>query len=521
MRAPIDNGRELEASVASSRGGVTEGPCDQDVIDEAAGILMAQNQCLPHEALAILRAAARQGGVRLRTVAAELIEATQRPEPEPTTGTVPTPNEAEAVEAARMAAVARYDILDTPPDGAFDRIAGLAARLLRAPIATVSIVDTDRIWFKATHGLSGVSQVGRDPGLCSSAILRDGPYLVSDASTDPAAADNPLVRGDLGIRSYAAAPITTADGHRLGTVNVLDFRPRRVGDAELATLRDLAGMVMDQLELRLSALTTLRRERELRAQVERDKATLDWFAATLQRALRPSALPQVPGLEIASHHQPAEPRQVTGDFYDVFALDDGRWAFFLGDVEGHGAPAAVATALVRYTLRAAAMHDPNPVAALTELNTALLRDPDVPQCCTVLFGLLFAHPAGGFSITLGGGGHPPALWLRPATLGHGPAFEQVWPAGGTLVGALPDAAFSVRRLHLRPGQTLLLHTDGLTEARPGGTFFGEDGLIDFLNGRTERNAYELIAGLADLIQQFDPPPADDVALLALGVPLPR
>lgn len=123
---------------------------------------------------------------------------------------------ADLTEAARLAAVARYDVLDTPPDGAFDRIARLAARLLGAPIATVSIVDTDRIWFKATTGLAGVRQIGRDPGLCSSAILEDVPYVVRDALTDPRTVHNPLVHGELGIRFYAAAPIITADGHRLG-----------------------------------------------------------------------------------------------------------------------------------------------------------------------------------------------------------------------------------------------------------------------------------------------------------------
>ena len=79
-------------------------------------------------------------------------------------------------EHDRLAAVGRYDILDTPPDGAFDRVAALAARWFGAPIATVSIVDSDRIWFKATHGLDGVTQIGRDSGLCASAILQDAPY---------------------------------------------------------------------------------------------------------------------------------------------------------------------------------------------------------------------------------------------------------------------------------------------------------------------------------------------------------
>ena len=88
-------------------------------------------------------------------------------------------------EAERLDAVRRYDILDTPPDGAFDRITALAARLFRVPIAIVSIVDTDRIWFKSHHGLEA-GQIEREPGLCASAILQRDPWLIDDARSTPA-----------------------------------------------------------------------------------------------------------------------------------------------------------------------------------------------------------------------------------------------------------------------------------------------------------------------------------------------
>ncbi|PRX50447.1 sigma-B regulation protein RsbU (phosphoserine phosphatase) [Prauserella shujinwangii] len=419
---------------------------------------------------------------------------------------------AETVERARLAAVDRYDILDTPPDGAFDRIAAMAARLLDAPIATVSIVDSDRIWFKATHGLSGVTQVGRDPGLCASAVLQDAPYVVADALTDPRTMRNPLVRGELGIRFYAAAPIVTSEGHRLGTVNVLDTRPRELDPAGAAILRDLAAVVMDELELRLSALTTLREERRLRERAQRDAETIESFATTLRSTLLPPRLPDVPGLELACHYHAASARHVTGDFYDVFALGDGRWGVFVGDVTGHGAAAAAVTSLTRYTLRAAALHHPDPTAGLAELNTALLMDRHVSEFCTVLFGVLTPGRDGGFDVTLASGGHPPAL-----RLGDG-AVREVHPEGGMLVGALPDARFAACQTRLEPGESLLLYTDGLTEARPGGTFFGEDGLTAFLDSRGHGGAQQLVDDLTDLIAGFDPAPTDDVALLAMSVP---
>jgi two-component sensor histidine kinase len=155
-------------------------------------------------------------------------------------------------EAERMAAVRRYDILDTPPDGAFDRITALAARRFGVPISIISIVDEDRIWFKSRHGVP-VEQIGRDPGLCASAILADDPYLLTDASVDPRSLSNPLVAGEFGLRFYAGVPLTTADGHNLGTLCVIDKEPRPIDDAQINDLKDLASVVMDQMEMRLAA----------------------------------------------------------------------------------------------------------------------------------------------------------------------------------------------------------------------------------------------------------------------------
>ncbi|GAB7042207.1 MULTISPECIES: GAF domain-containing protein [Catenuloplanes] len=165
---------------------------------------------------------------------------------------------------ARLAAVYRYEILDTPRDGTFEGFARVAARQFRVPIATVTIVDADRVWFAAAEGLPGVAQIGTEPGLCASAVLRAGPYVVNDALVDPRTMDHPLVRGELGLRFYAAAPITTRDGHRLGTVNVIDSAPRDVTEDETTLLTDLAGLVAQHLELRLATLLAVRAEQALR-----------------------------------------------------------------------------------------------------------------------------------------------------------------------------------------------------------------------------------------------------------------
>lgn len=161
-----------------------------------------------------------------------------------------------ADEEARMDAVRRYGILDTPPDGAFDRITALAARLFSVPVAIVSIVDHDRIWFKSHHGVE-VDQISRDPGLCASAILQDGLWVVENAPEDPRTLLNPLVAGEFGLKFYAGAPLKTRDGYNLGTLCILDFEPRTMTPEDNANLRDLAAMVMTDLELRLEAAAGL------------------------------------------------------------------------------------------------------------------------------------------------------------------------------------------------------------------------------------------------------------------------
>lgn len=170
-------------------------------------------------------------------------------------------------ERDRLAAVARYEILDTPPDGAFDRITAIAARRFNVPIAIISVVDHDRIWFKSHHGLD-IKQISRDPGLCASAIMSDEAYVLTDASVDPRSLANPLVAGEFGLRFYAAVPLTTDDGYNLGTLCVIDKSPRPVSEEQIADLKDLASLVIDQLELRLAARRAVARANLLAREVD-------------------------------------------------------------------------------------------------------------------------------------------------------------------------------------------------------------------------------------------------------------
>ncbi|MDB5469443.1 MAG: hypothetical protein JWR84_1003 [Caulobacter sp.] len=170
-------------------------------------------------------------------------------------------------EAQRMAAVRRYDILDTPPDGNFDRITALAARRFGTPISIISVVDHDRIWFKSRHGVD-VAEIGRDNGLCASAILSPDTRVLEDARRDPHAFANPLVAGSFGLRFYAGAPLRTSDGYNLGTLCVIDHEPRVFTQQDIDDLEDLAALVVDNLELRLAARHAVSRAEMLAREID-------------------------------------------------------------------------------------------------------------------------------------------------------------------------------------------------------------------------------------------------------------
>lgn len=220
-----------------------------------------------------------------------------------------------ADETGRLAAVRRYDILDTPPDGAFDRITALAARRCKVPIAIISIVDEDRIWFKSHHGLP-VAQIGRDPGLCASAILSNDPYVLTDASIDPRSLANPLVAGDFGLRFYAGVPLTTDDGHNLGTLCIIDKEARPIDQDEIDDLKDLASVVMDQLEMQLSARRAAAQAELMAREIDhRVMNSLQFVAGLLSMQARsPDVAAAAPHLQLAANRVAAV-AQVHRHFY--------------------------------------------------------------------------------------------------------------------------------------------------------------------------------------------------------------
>jgi GAF domain-containing protein len=162
------------------------------------------------------------------------------------------PNMIDSNEKERLEVLHKYEILDTPPDGSLNTMTEMAAKIFNVPIAIVSLVDEDRIWFKSAHGLE-INQISKDPGLCVSAIVDNEVYVIENAKTDPRALANPLVAGEFGLQFYAAAPLITKDGFKLGTFCIIDKKQRFFSEDHHSVLKGFAKLTMDFMEMRLEA----------------------------------------------------------------------------------------------------------------------------------------------------------------------------------------------------------------------------------------------------------------------------
>lgn len=157
-------------------------------------------------------------------------------------------------EKRRVEELARYRIVDSEPEEDFDRLVALTSRVFGAPLACVSLVSDERIWFKSKLGFDA-TEVPRHGAFCNATVNSGGSFVILDATQDPKFAQNPLVTGDLSVRFYAGAPLISPAGLPIGTLCILDHRPRgSFSDSELQSLRDLTNMIMDRVELRYAKI---------------------------------------------------------------------------------------------------------------------------------------------------------------------------------------------------------------------------------------------------------------------------
>ena len=249
-----------------------------------------------------------------------------------------------------------------------------------------------------------------------------------------------------------------------------------------------------------------------RRRAEESEARATALARTLQASFLPPVIPPILGLDVAGAYRPAgDGSEVGGDFYDVFETERGTWAVVIGDVCGKGASAAVVTALARYTVRAEALRAPYPSAVLARLHEALVRDqPD--QCCTALFVVL-EPTTDGVAVTISSGGHQLPLVAR------GDGTLETAGKVGTMLGILDEPKLHDVTTVLRPGDVMVLYTDGVTEARRDREFFDEERLLATVRSAAEGHAQHVADSIVAAAVDFQEGDArDDIAVVAVKVP---
>ncbi|MCC9166363.1 GAF domain-containing protein [Pontibacter harenae] len=150
----------------------------------------------------------------------------------------------------RLEKLYSYNLLDSSDEVSFSHITPIAAQMFKVPIALVSLVDKDRVWFKGNEGMGDAKEIARGVSLCSLAILKDDVTVFENTKDEPCLYANPLVAGSFGLRFYAAAPLVTPDGYRIGAVCVADKQPRKFNDEDKRILEGLASLVMEEIETR-------------------------------------------------------------------------------------------------------------------------------------------------------------------------------------------------------------------------------------------------------------------------------
>ncbi|MBI5764364.1 MAG: SpoIIE family protein phosphatase [Planctomycetes bacterium] len=377
-------------------------------------------------------------------------------------------------ESQRIASLRALKVLDTPPEERFDRITRLAARILNAPLAYVSMVDTDRQWFKSSQGLSSC-ETRRDVSFCGHAILNEGPLIVPDTLADPRFADNPLVIGEPFIRFYVGCPLNGPGGMKVGTLCVADRKPRELTSAQLHTLRDLAGLV--ERELNLADVIQLQ-EQLLEAEeqtVIAEKARADALAklvesqAYLARELAEasayvqSLLPEPLDGDVRTRWCFRPCSQLGGDAFGYHWLDDNHFAIYLIDVCGHGVGSALLSVSAMNALRSESLPNTDfrdPCQVLAGLNHAFPMDCHDNRFFTIWYGVFNRKTR---ELHYASGGHPPALLLTGSD--RKTASAHLLATDNLFIGLDAIDALSSQTIQLGPFAQLFIFSDGAYEIR--------------------------------------------------------
>lgn len=395
----------------------------------------------------------------------------------------------------RLDAVRTTGLLDTPGEEAFDQLTRLAARLLDAPFAFVTIVDETRSFWKSCFGITATDVAARqnpvEESFCQYVVESGSPLIVGDTVADDRTSTNPS-NEIMGVRAWAGYPIRDGEGNVLGTVCAVDVVERDWTDEDREVLRLLADAASTEIQLRAS--------------VER----ADQEAQRLRESLLPPKLDPVPGVEVAALHRSASGRgRVLGDFYDLFCSGHGRWHALIGDVCGHGAEAAKFTSLARWVYQSMAEQRDDPGQIFTAVNSVLRRQPD-SRFVTAQALSFTSGDDGGVGGLFTSAGHHPAVIRRAG------GEIEVLADHGWLLGVFETLEVHTVTVQLEPGDRIVLFTDGVIEARRGEQQLGFDRVVEHIATAGDVPLDQLARSIVQLAVDFaEGATGDDMAVLAL------
>jgi len=414
-------------------------------------------------------------------------------------------NERQARNLKALLGVAKALASEIKLDNLLQVIVAKAAEVMDAERATLFLYDKPRneLWSKTTQKLEiNEIRVALGVGIAGTVAKTRALINIGDAYADPRFDSTFDKQTGYRTRSILCLPLIGNGDSLVGVIQVLNKRNRETFDEIDESL--LAGL-SDHITV------ALERGRLIEAYIEKERLEEGLkLAHDIQMSMLPKTFPPFPerrDLDIFAAITPA--KKVGGDFYDFFFLDENRLCFAIGDVSGKGVPAALFMAVTKTLFKAIAGRVQNPGEILSTVNREICRDNDSQMFTTLFCGILDTRTG---EIRYSNGGHNPPYHLSRA------GVQQVPKTGGRVLGLLEETTYAGSRLVLGPGETLLLYTDGVTEALdPAEQFFSERRLESILTQINFASAREQIEHLTSEITLFaaGAEQADDITTLAI------
>lgn len=405
-------------------------------------------------------------------------------------------------EAERLADLRRLDLLLTTPEEPFDSVTRELARIFDVPGVAMSFIDEDTQYHKSAVGLppelAATRTEPRELSVCSFVVGTNEMLVVEDLLADERFLDNPIVI-ESGARFYAGAPLRATSGRAVGSLCIVDSRPRSLTPRERELLLLVAQGVMAHVHLQVASRQLLQRTRKIERDLEQ--------AVEVQRFLLPPRRVDGAGWRVCNLYRPVE--HLGGDFLDLHVRPDGRVCILVADVSGHGTSAALTGAMTKTAFLRAAPSTQSPQGLLTAIQRELFGMVPPGSFMTALTAVIDPSRR---EVTLASAGHPPPLRVKAGK-------AQVVDLETELVLLVEgDLRYTQQTLvTLDPSERLLLYTDGAVEARiPRGALLGTEGLMRHAGGLADREPEVFLEELMKRIAAHaENQLRDDIALLTI------